>query len=130
LAISLYRERSGTGIRRKPTQSRRDARRREKWEIQRASARIEPLIPVPKVGCLPRLISQSAQARKDETTHMSGSRLIDELTCCLNQSTTTLQYCVEAEENWRNRALLHAARERHLDSVASAVESARARADG
>ena len=56
---------------------------------------------------------------------MSGSRLIDELTCCLNQSTTTLQYCVEAEENWRNRALLHAARERHLDSVASAVESAR-----
>jgi len=36
---------------------------------------------------------------------MSGIRLIDELTCCRNQNTTTLQYCVEAEENCSNQAL-------------------------
>jgi hypothetical protein len=55
--------------------------------------------------------------------HMSGSRLNDELTCYRNQSTTTLQYCVEAEENWRNQALLYPLQERHLDSVASADQS-------
>ena len=39
---------------------------------------------------------------------MSAIRLIDELTCCRNQNTTTLQYRVEAEENWRKQALLQA----------------------
>jgi hypothetical protein len=40
--------------------------------------------------------------------HMSGIRLIDELTCCRNHNTTTLQYRVEAEENWGKQALLQA----------------------
>jgi hypothetical protein len=51
--------------------------------------------------------------------HMSGIRLIDELTCCRHHNTATLQSCVEAEENWRKQPLLPAVQERHLDSVAS-----------
>jgi len=51
--------------------------------------------------------------------HISGIRLIDELTCCRHHNTATLRSCVEAEENSRKQALLHAVQERHLDSVAS-----------
>jgi hypothetical protein len=53
--------------------------------------------------------------------HMSGIRLIDELTCCRDNNTATLRSCVAAEKSWHKQTLLHAVQERHLDSLTSAV---------